>query len=135
MDFIDGEANFFDTLGQKEGVFWVDNTYFISQIENIGLDAYVWVRPRRFGKYLFLNTLDGYYNVLYKNDFENNFGHLYIGKNPTPEQGSYHVLRFDFSGLDTKSPEGFEESLKNSINDSCTIFGKRHGIPVETFED
>jgi hypothetical protein len=36
-----------------------------------------------------------------------NFGSLYIGKHPTPRRNSYTVMQFDFSGLNTISPEKF----------------------------
>ena len=128
MYFKPGEASFFDSLGQREGVFWVDNTRYIAEIEKTQANAFVWLRPRRFGKSLFLNTLDAYYNVLYKNDFEKNFGHLWIGKHRTQDQGSYHVLRIDFGSLDITSLESFRKTFHGKINGSIRDFHQKYNI-------
>jgi hypothetical protein len=106
----------------------VDNTRYISQIENTEAKAFVWLRPRRFGKSLFLDTLDAYYNVLYKNDFEKNFGHLWIGKHRTQDQGSYHVLRINFGSLDITSFESFGKTFHGNINRSIRDFHQNYNI-------
>ena len=134
MDFTPGNASFFDSLGQREGVFWVDNTRYIAEIEKTQANAFVWLRPRRFGKSLFLNTLDAYYNVLYKNDFEKNFGHLWIGKHRTQDQGSYHVLQIDFGSLDITSLDSFRKSFNELINTSIEAF-QIYGIKTEILRD
>lgn len=92
--------------------------------------AYIWLRPRRFGKSLFLNTLDAYYNQLEKDNFEKNFGHLFIGKNKTSEQGSYNIFRIDFSSLETTTSEIFRMSLHDLINRSCIDFSMTYKIDL-----
>ncbi|MCC5944649.1 MAG: AAA family ATPase, partial [Bernardetiaceae bacterium] len=54
-----------------------------------------------------------------------------IGKNPTPLANQFAVLKMDFSGIDTRTPEsayqGFLETVKTYIltfNDKYKIFGK-----------
>src|SRR5579875_2140414 len=135
MYFKPGEASFFDSLGQREGVFWVDNTRYIAEIEKTQAKAFVWLRPRRFGKSLFLNTLDAYYNVLYKNDFEKNFGHLWIGKYRTQDQGSYHVLRIDFGSLDITSLDSFKKSFSLLINTRIRTFLEKYKISSSIVDD
>ncbi|HAP35213.1 MAG TPA: hypothetical protein DCQ28_04460, partial [Bacteroidetes bacterium] len=48
------------------------------------------------------------------------FGKWHIGKNPTPKANSYLILKFDFSGIDTKSYEstenGFLVNVKKGFN-------------------
>ncbi len=60
------------------------------------------IRPRRFGKSLFLNMLAFYYDIYYKDEFEAVLGDTYIYKNPTKEASSYYILKFDFSAVSTK---------------------------------
>jgi len=79
--------------------YYVDKTHFIPLVERGGSFLYL-IRPRRFGKSLFLNMLDFYYNVKYKEQFDLMKG-LYIYDNPTPERHSYHIMKFDFSAVST----------------------------------
>nr|CAG8528188.1 5336_t:CDS:2 [Entrophospora candida] len=80
---------------------------------NLDVCATLSLRPRHFGKTLFLSTLSSYYDVKNKGErFEQLFGDLYIGKNPTPLASSFLVLRLDFSGLRTNSTfEIFEDDF------------------------
>ena len=73
----------------SENFYYVDRTQFIPLIERTGSFLYL-IRPRRFGKSLFLNMLDFYYNVKYKDEFDLLKG-LYIHSNPTAERNSYHI--------------------------------------------
>jgi hypothetical protein len=85
---------------RKENSYYIDKTAFIRNFENAA-KYIIFLRPRRFGKSLFLNTLDAYYDVMRKDDFEQNFGGLDIFKNPTPRQGKYMILKFNFSSIDS----------------------------------
>ena len=79
------------------GYYYVDKTKYISLLERYS--APVFLRPRRFGKSLFMSTLAYYYDVNEAERFERLVGDTYIGQNPTGEQNKYMVLRFDFSKL------------------------------------
>ena len=78
-----------------DNYFFVDKTEYIRTLENYTKP--VFLRPRRFGKTLLCSILECYYDVKRKDTFETLFGHTDIGKNPTGEQNSYLVLRFNFS--------------------------------------
>ena len=65
-----------------EGYYYIDKTKFIYNIEEMGEYLYL-IRPRRFGKSLFLNMLDFYYNVKYEKDWDL-LKDCYIHSNPTP---------------------------------------------------
>lgn len=91
-----GISDFKDVVSK---FYYIDKTKYISLIESTGSFLYL-IRPRRFGKSLFLNMLDFYYNIKYKEEFELLKG-LYIFDNPTPEKNSYHILKFDFSAVST----------------------------------
>ncbi len=75
-----------------EGFLYLDRTDRISVIETLGKEL-LFLRPRRFGKSLWLSTLINYYDVARADDFERLFGHLAIGQNPTPLHNQYLVWK------------------------------------------
>jgi hypothetical protein len=99
----------------ESGYAYVDKTRFVELLENENNRFQFFIRPRRFGKTLFLSVLYDYYDLHRKDRFSTLFGNLYIGKNPTPKQGTYAVMRFDFSGLDTDNHEAFKHSFLNRV--------------------
>lgn len=106
-----GESNFKNLI--TEGYVYIDKTPYIPQLEDAGKYLFL-LRPRRFGKSLFLSMLEYYYDVAYKNEFETLFGRLAIGQNPTPLHNSYQVLFMDFSGIDT---DGGHDAIFQRINE------------------
>ncbi|MDR1268076.1 MAG: ATP-binding protein, partial [Planctomycetaceae bacterium] len=62
----------------------------------------------------------------YANEFEQLFGDLYIGQNPTPLKNSYAVMEFDFSSIDTASVERFQNSFFENVKFSVRQFLQRH---------
>ena len=88
-----GQSNY-ETM-VKDDFYYVDRTDHIALIENMGSRFLFFLRPRRFGKSLFISTLEYYYDLRYKAQFDELFGHRYIGKYPTPLANSYLVLTFD----------------------------------------
>ncbi|OGO87432.1 MAG: hypothetical protein A2Y24_00715 [Clostridiales bacterium GWE2_32_10] len=65
-------------------MYYVDKTKYIEVFEE--KDRYqFFIRPRRFGKSLFLTMMECYYDINEKENFEKYFGELYIGKNKTAE--------------------------------------------------
>ena len=100
----------------------VDKTRFIEQIENENKEYHFFIRPRKFGKSLFLSMLFHYYDLCAAHNFDKLFGDLYIGKNPTPKRNSYFVVRFSFSGINTMSVEKFESSFGSKIEASVLEF-------------
>jgi hypothetical protein len=105
---------------RKEKYLYVDKTEYISKIEGIGSKYLFFIRPRRFGKSLFLSTLAHYYDLNNKEQFEELFGDLYIGKNPTDLKTGYLILKFNFSGLNTDSKEKLYISFKERISQTIT---------------
>jgi len=57
------------------------------------------IRPRRFGKSLWLSILESYYDVAFEDRFEELFGKYYIGQHPTSERNKYLILSFNFAGV------------------------------------
>ena len=105
-----------------EDYYYVDKTRYIEDLEKTAAFLFL-IRPRRFGKSLFLNMLYCYYDVRYADKFDELFGNQYIGKHPTSEQGKYLVLYFNFSAV-----RGTGEALEENFN----MYAK---IQMEAFAD
>ena len=82
---------------RNENYYFVDKTKYLEKLENYKTP--VFLRPRRFGKTLLCSIQECYYDINRKDKFQELFGDTYIGKNPTPEQGKYMVLRLNFSSV------------------------------------
>ena len=98
----------FDKI-KSENYYFVDKTRYIQLIEEKGSPYLFFLRPRRFGKSLFISILEHYYDINGADQFDRLFGDTYIGQNPTPLRNSYPVLRFNFSMVKT---QGTIEQLK-----------------------
>ena len=93
---------------------YVDKTRFLRRLEQ---ERYVFlIRPRRFGKSLWVSLLENYYDRFWSGRFETTFAGTDIGRNPTREQSRYVVLRFDFSAVDDTL-----ETLEREFETYCTI--------------
>ncbi|MFV9567096.1 AAA family ATPase [Thermoanaerobacter mathranii] len=118
---------------REEGYLYVDKTMYIEKIENLNSKYLFFIRPRRFGKSLFLSTLENYYDINNEKDFEKLFGDLYIGKKPTKLKNSYMILKLNFSDLNTDNKDQLKESfllsVKNSIN---ALLNRYEGILENT---
>ena len=104
-----GKSNF-EAIIEGNG-YYVDKTHFIEKLESIGADYLLFLRPRRFGKSLFISTLEHYYDINRAGQFDELFGKLYIGKNPTPLKNSFPILKFNFSGVIS---QGTVEEIEHS---------------------
>ncbi|RGW81494.1 ATP-binding protein [Segatella copri] len=89
-----GMQNFEDVI--KEDCYYVDKTPFIEDIEDSN-KYFFFIRPRRFGKSLTISMLENYYDINKKDKFDEIFGKLYIGENPTPEHNSYLIIHLNFA--------------------------------------
>ncbi|MDG4595286.1 MAG: AAA family ATPase [Candidatus Contendobacter sp.] len=96
---------------REEGYFYVDRTDRIPLIEEAGSQL-LFLRPRRFGKSLWLSTLENYYDLARADDFERLFGGLKVGQNPTPLRNRYFILKLNFSMVD---PQGDYPAIRSSL--------------------
>ncbi|MEZ4867202.1 MAG: AAA family ATPase [Caldilineaceae bacterium] len=76
--------------------YYVDKTSYIPLLEAAPYYLFC-IRPRRFGKTLWLTTLDMYYDVNERENFDKLFGDTYIGHQPTAERNSYLTITFNFA--------------------------------------
>jgi len=121
-----GKADYKDI--KKNNYYFIDKTRFIEKLENLNESFLIFLRPRRFGKSLFIAMLEGYYDRYYKPDFEMMFGDTYIGKHTTPLANRYLIMRFDFSGIDVNN---VEESFKINLLNVLQYFIKRYKLRVK----
>ena len=92
-----GTGNFTDL--RSEDLAYCDKTRFIELLESYKIKYPFIVRPRRFGKTLFTNTLFDYYDSAKASSFEDSFKGTYIYDHKTATASSYCVLYFSFAGL------------------------------------
>lgn len=76
--------------------YYVDKTRFIPLLEAQPYFIFL-IRPRRFGKTLWLSLLQHYYDINKADQFEVLFAGTYIGSQPTAERNSYLVMFFNFA--------------------------------------
>jgi len=107
-------------LSNNEYVY-VDKTGFVKKLIEEGTPHYFLSRPRRFGKSLFLNTLE----EIFKGNKEL-FKGLEIYDSDHDWQ-KYSVLYFDFAQIASSSIEEFNIGLKAELE----RMGKLYGIPIE----
>jgi len=103
-----------------EGFEYVDRTNRIPLTENAG-KYLLFLRPRRFGKSLWLSTLKNYYNIAKGDLFEQMFSGTWIYDNPTQHHNQYFVLKWDFSCVDCTG-NNVEKNLYQHINDCIHRF-------------
>ena len=116
----------------NDGYVYVDKTIYIEKLENLEDKRIMFLRPRKFGKTLFTSVLENYYDILKKDKFDKLFGETYIGKNPTKNKNNYHILRFNFSGIDTTTEKTTIEGFKSKIAISINLFAEIYGIDFYT---
>ena len=106
--------------------YYIDKTMYIEQLENLAEPYIMFLRPRKFGKTLFTSTLENYYDLKKVEKFEKLYGNTYIGKNPTKLKNRYHILKFNFSGIDTTNEETTIKGFKNEVASSIKLFIERY---------
>jgi len=108
-----GVADFATVIEQN--LYYVDKTMFIPELEKQPRNLF-FIRPRRFGKSIFLSMLYSYYDCTQSHKFQSLFGNLWIGQHPTPLQGKYQVLFLDFSQI-----TGNMDKLETKFNSYLSI--------------
>lgn len=121
-----GLSNFQKVI--TENYLYIDKTEYIAKLEETG-EHLIFLRPRRFGKSLFLSSLWYYYDIAYKDEFDSIFGHLSVGKNPTPLKSSYQVLFLEFSGISTESEAAIYRAFTTKIDLALRYNLKHYGYP------
>ena len=124
---IYGESNFRKVKITNE-YFYVDKTKHIEVLEKLNESFLIFLRPRRFGKSLFLSTLQYYYDENSAHEFDAIFQDNYIGQNPTALKIFYRILFFEFSGIEVdgdikKTYHDFSKNIQKGINSYLREYG------------
>jgi len=85
----------------NEYYVFIDKTQFIEKYEASKKKVSLFLRPRRFGKTMFTEILRYYYDAALEKESSGIFSNTYIATHPTPLKSAFHVVKFDFSGIDT----------------------------------
>ncbi|MCI5147148.1 MAG: AAA family ATPase, partial [Candidatus Electrothrix sp. AR3] len=115
---------------RTENYLYIDKTAYIEKLEQEG-SFNILLRPRRFGKSLFLSTLWHYYDIRFKDAFDTLFSGLAVSRNPTPLRNSYQILAFDFSGIATGTPEVIMSEFDRKVRTALYGFLTTYGYPQE----
>ena len=117
-----GVADFANVMEQN--LYYVDKTMFIPELEKQPRNLF-FIRPRRFGKSIFLSMLYSYYDCAQSKDFQNLFGTLWIGQHPTALQGKYQVLFLDFSQI-TGNIDKLEDKFNSYLSINLDAFVRQY---------
>ena len=101
---------------RRKGCYYSDKTQYIPTMEAAG-DFLFLIRPRRFGKSVFLSMLAAYYDIARQDKFDELFDGLWIQQHPTEEKGAYQVIHLDFS----QATVGLDGTLKQRFDRYCSI--------------
>ena len=122
-----GVSNF--PLIRREDYLYVDKTRFIREVEKT--KTLIHLRPRRFGKSLFLSVLDSYYDVAAVDKYDELFRGLYIYENPTRNRNNYYMLRFNFSGVQNVRKGDIEQGFLDNVKDGVDRFINSYGLDIQ----
>ena len=120
---------------RNEGWYYVDKTEYLAKLEE--RDSFVFfVRPRRFGKSLFISMMQAYYDRREEANFERLFGGLWLGEHPTENRNRYLVLKLDFSHVGGMGGDTLEEKFANYMDAQLDDFIARYAnlFPQGTFD-
>ena len=121
---------------REEGLYYVDKTAYLTTLEQAGRFVF-FVRPRRFGKSLFISMMRYYYDINEKDNFEKYFGDLAIAKNPTSNRNKYLMFLLDFSKVEGMGGRTVEERFANYMDAALIDFTNRYRaiLPPEMFQN
>src|SRR5574344_19530 len=95
---------------RRDNRYWVDKSMYLERMERAGNFLFM-IRPRRFGKSLFLSMMESYYDIEAKDKFDLLFGDTFVVSHPTPERNEYQVFRLDFS-----TPGCNKDTIEDNVN-------------------
>ena len=109
---------------RRENKYLVDKSMFFERMERAGNFLFL-VRPRRFGKSLFLNMLEAYYDINEKDNFQELFKGMYAAEHPTEYRNKYQVLHLDFS-LVGSDVENLRTNFSSYLTSCCATFVRKY---------
>lgn len=111
---------------RHQGLVYIDRTGYLHELEKLGR-VLVFLRPRRFGKSLWLQTMANYYDLRRLEEHAQLFGDLEVGRRPTPLAHRYLVLQWNFSVINPAgSAARIAESLRDHIASQAKTFAAHY---------
>ena len=115
--------------------YYIDKTKSIEQVVESSAEVMLFTRPRRFGKTLFMSTLDYFYNVENKLENKKLFKNLYIEKSPCFKiQGTYPVINITMKNLEASNMEILKGKLRNYLQVYINKIKQFHNITSNDLE-
>ncbi len=112
---------------RNAGLAFADKSGLIESLDNHKMTPYpVLLRPRRFGKSTFIQMLKCFYDISYKDRYEEIFSGKAIYTENLPSHNSYHVIDFDFSGVSGEDKDTLVESFIIAVKRGITNFLSRY---------
>ena len=106
---------------------YVDKSSIIKELDSNGTSRYpVLLRPRRFGKSTFVQMLKCFYDISYKDRYEEIFSGTDIYEENLESHNSYHVLNFNFSGVSGRKEETLLEDFITAVGSGINDFAVRY---------
>ena len=99
----------------EKTAYYVDKTMYLPLLEEVS-DYLFLIRPRRFGKSVFVSMMQAYYDIAKTDCFDTLFDGLWIQEHPTPLKNAFQMIYFDFSLVSAQT-----DRLEDSFNDYCGI--------------
>ena len=121
---------------RENNLYFIDKTELIDSILTArGTKAFLFTRPRRFGKSLNLSMIDAYLNKNYRDNSW--FDDLEISelRPDDPEKNAYPVIMLDMKNLTVRTYETFIRRLRGAISDICNSFIELKDSDKQTDED
>ena len=109
------------------GRAFVDKSSVIKDLEDSKTPLYpVLLRPRRFGKSTFIQMLKCFYDISYKDRYDEIFNGKDIYTENLPSHNTYHVINFDFSRVNTQSNTAMLNSFFSAVANGIDNFKRRY---------
>ena len=109
-----------------DNLYYVDKTMYLPKMEQVS-DFLFFIRPRRFGKSLFLSMVADYYDCENYKDIDEEFQGTWIAEHPLETKGKFQVLSLDFSqvaGCADNLQDAFHVYLGIKIDAFLRKYGK-----------
>ena len=120
-----GEVSY--EIFRKEGYAFADKSAVIEELEGKDMTNYpVLLRPRRFGKSTFVQMLKCFYDISYKDRYDEIFSETNIYKKKLTSHNTYHVINFNFSGVSGVKEDTLIRSFIIAVNSGINDFMVRY---------
>ncbi len=112
---------------RRRNLALVDKSRMIETLESDVMTVYpVLLRPRRFGKSTFVQMLKCFYDISYKDQYDELFAGTDIYLKNLPSHNTYHVLVLDFSRVDPHNSSVMYSSFFSAVSFGIKDFKRRY---------